>query len=93
MATRELDLDHGWEIQDPFYNKLYHRAEHLLRKRQNAIHTRISYHLAIKLLEAEGGDSQVVLPAIILHDVGYSQIPENELKNAYGPIVKICLSG
>lgn len=88
MISKRFDFDHGWEIQNPFYRHLYRRAEHLLTKRQNAIHTRISYHLALKLLRAEGGEPRVVLPAIILHDVGYSQIPEAELKNAFGPRVK-----
>jgi HD superfamily phosphodiesterase len=88
MTAGRFDLDHGWEIQDPFYNDLYHRSEHLLRKRQNAIHTRISYHLALKLLDVEGGDARIVLPAIILHDVGYSQIPEIELRNAFGATIK-----
>lgn len=88
MTTRESDLEQGWEIQDPFYNDLYQRAEHLLEKRQNGIHTKIVYHLALKLLDSEEGEARIVLPAAILHDVGYSQIPDNELLNSFGVKIK-----
>lgn len=81
-------MDQGWEIQDAFYRNLYNRAEHLLKTRNNTLHTRISYHYALHLLDAEGGDSPIVLPAILLHDIGYSQLPEKEIKDAFGPIIK-----
>ena len=84
-TKRTANLDQGWEIRDPFYSDIYNRAKHLLRTRQNTLHTRISYHFALTLLEAEGGNPQLVLPAIILHDIGYSQLPEGEIKESFGP--------
>lgn len=88
MAKRAVSFDQSWEIDDPFYREIYREAEHLLEVRQNKIHTRISYHFALKLLEEEGGDSRLVLPAILLHDIGYSQVPKDELKHAFGPTIK-----
>jgi hypothetical protein len=82
------NMDQGWEIQDPFYNALYQAAAHLLKVRQNALHARVSYHFALTLLEMEGGDPRVVLPAILLHDLGYSQIPLQELSKAFGPKIE-----
>ncbi len=80
----EVDLDQGWEIDDPFYRDLYQMAKHLLEARQNTIHARISYHFALSLLEAEWGTPRIVLPAILLHDLGYSQIPLTEVSKAFG---------
>jgi hypothetical protein len=88
MAIEAVDLDQGWEIQDPFYSNIYDKAEHLLTARKNTLHTRIAYHFALNLLEAEGGNARIVLPAIVLHDIGYSQLPEKEIKNAFGPTIK-----
>jgi HD domain len=79
-----INFDQGWEIQDPFYRNIYHRVEHYLNTRLNNVHARRSYHFALDLLSAEGGDPQLVLPTILLHDAGYSQLSENELKNAFG---------
>ena len=81
-------MDQGWEIQDPFYRDLYSRVKHLLATRNNSLHTRISYHYALTILEAEKGNPRLVLPAIILHDIGYSQLPDKEIKNAFGPQIK-----
>jgi HD superfamily phosphodiesterase len=44
-------------------------AKPCLDTRENEIHTRISVELALRLLESEGGSPEVVLPAVILHDV------------------------
>lgn len=88
MTIEAVVLDQGWEIQDSFYGNLYNKAAHLLKTRNNTLHTRFCYHCALNLLEAEGGDPQIVLPAILLHDVGYSQLPEKEIRNAFGPTIK-----
>jgi len=39
-----------------------------LNTRHNDVHTEISTSLAFQLLEQEGGDEDIVIPAIILHD-------------------------
>ena len=65
---------------------------HLLRSagpyltaRDNNVHTRIALEFGFRLLETEAGDRNVVIPAIILHDVGYSKVPPELLHRAYGP--------
>jgi muconolactone delta-isomerase len=85
---KPADLDQGWEIRDSFYNTIYNKAAHLLKIRLNTLHTRVSYHCALNLLAAEGGNPRIVLPAILLHDVGYSQLPETEIKDSFGPKIK-----
>lgn len=88
MEPDNPGLDQNWAIDDPLYKKIYDEAEPLLRARLNDIHARICYHYALKLLEEEGGDPGIVLPAVLLHDVGYSSIPDDELQNSFGPIIE-----
>lgn len=88
MRSDASDLDPEWAIDDPFYKKIYDAAKPLLRARQNDIHARICYQYALKLLEAEGGNPSIVLPAVLLHDVGYSSIPEDQMHSAFGPNVE-----
>ncbi|MFD4351181.1 HD domain-containing protein [Nocardia sp. NPDC058518] len=57
-----------------------------LHVRSNDVHTTYSYGLATALcdLHAEA-DRDVVLPAIILHDTGWSKVPEHEVLAAIRP--------
>ncbi|MBN2125762.1 MAG: HD domain-containing protein [Deltaproteobacteria bacterium] len=41
--------------------------------------------MARALLERQGGDEDIVIPAIILHDVGWKTVPEAQQAMAYGP--------
>lgn len=65
--------------------RIYHTALPYLRTRRNDIHTLISYRYARVLLRTEPGESWVVLPAVLLHDVGWSQVPEHLHLTAFGP--------
>ena len=56
-----------------------------LTVRDNNTHTRIALEFGFRLLESEAGDRDVVIPALILHDVGYSRVPPGLLHRAYGP--------
>lgn len=67
------------------YQRIYELARPYLETRQNDIHTRVAYSFACKLLGAEGGDEHVVLPAVILHDVGWDAVPEDLQLKAFGP--------
>jgi len=69
----------------PTYQKIYELAKPFLRTRKNLIHTKIALRYALKLLKSEKGDKGIVIPAIILHDVGWSAIPENLHLTAFGP--------
>lgn len=67
------------------FPEIYELAKPYLDTRDNEIHTRIAFSFALKLLAAEGGDAGVVLPAVILHDVGWKFIPEDMQLKAFGP--------
>jgi len=63
-------------MMKPIYQKIFERAKPFLRTRKNLIHTRIALRYAIKLLETVKGDEEVVIPAILLHDVGWKAVPK-----------------
>lgn len=67
------------------YLELFNKARPYLETRDNIIHTTVAYSFALKLLDAEGGEADIVLPAVILHDVGWSFIPEQLHLKAFGP--------
>ena len=58
---------------------------YLAAARGNDVHTRIVLEFAFRLLETEKGDRDIVIPALILHDVGYSMVPAELMHRAYGP--------
>ena len=72
-------------MMKPIYQKIFERAKPFLRTRKNLIHTRIALRYAIKLLETVKGDEEVVIPAILLHDVGWKAVPEDLQLTAFGP--------
>jgi HD superfamily phosphodiesterase len=72
-------------MMKPIYQKIFDRAKPLLRTRKNLIHTQIALRYAIKLLRTVKGDEEIVLPAILLHDVGWKAVPEDLQLTAFGP--------
>lgn len=67
------------------YEHIYERAKPFLDIRDNDVHTRVAYSFARRLLREESGDEAVILPAIILHDVGWKSLPEDLHLKAFGP--------
>jgi len=67
------------------YEEIYRLAQPYLATRNNELHTQVAYRFALKLIEAEGGNEEVVLPAVILHDVGWKAVPEDLHLKAFGP--------
>lgn len=67
------------------YPEIYELARPFLDTRDNEIHTRIAFSFALKLLAAEGGDERIVLPAVMLHDLGWKFVPEDLHLKAFGP--------
>jgi HD superfamily phosphodiesterase len=64
-----------WELASPF-----------LKVRDNDAHTLYAFGLARALLDAHPeADAAVVLPAIMLHDIGWSQVPASEVLQAIAP--------
>jgi HD superfamily phosphodiesterase len=68
------------------YARIYELAEPYWQTRSNEIHVPGAYALALELLDAHPqADPDVVLPAILLHDVGYMAVPaEDHLKGLAG---------
>jgi len=67
------------------YKRIWDLARPYLNTRKNDIHTEISAGFAQELLAREGGDEDIVMPAIILHDVGWKKVPEDIQLKAFGP--------
>jgi HD superfamily phosphodiesterase len=61
------------------YERIYALAEPYWQTRANDVHVPESYALARELLALlPDADEAVVLPAILLHDVGYAVVPEED---------------
>jgi HD superfamily phosphodiesterase len=83
-----IDYDFQLEKIDRNFRNLFRSALPFLDTRNNVIHTYIVYQYARALVKAEPCDSGIVIAAAILHDVGWSRIPESEQLNAFGPTVR-----
>ncbi|SDO97316.1 HD domain-containing protein [Arthrobacter sp. ok909] len=88
-----LDVSAGIEAQpdgvialDPELAALWELAAPFLKVRDNDAHTLYAVGLARALLDAHPeADAAVVLPAIMLHDIGWSQVPPAEVLQAIAP--------
>ena len=69
----------------PTHQEIFEKAKPFLHTRKNLIHTKIALRYALKLLKSEKGDEEVVIPAVLLHDVGWNAIPEHLHLTAFGP--------
>jgi HD superfamily phosphodiesterase len=88
MITRNwVNVGDGIRMR-AIFDEIRKRAKPYLNTRKNDIHTEISIRFAEMLLEKEGGDENVVMPAIILHDVGWIRVPEDEQHKGFGPEIQ-----
>jgi HD superfamily phosphohydrolase YqeK len=67
------------------FKQIRRLAEPYLDTRKNNIHTDVPTEFVFKLLEREGGDEDVVIPSLILHDVGWNRVPEELHLKIFGP--------
>jgi hypothetical protein len=68
------------------YDKIYQLAEPYWHTRHNEIHLPLAYAFAKQLLaHYPQADETVVLPAILLHDIGWKMVPEERQRKAFGP--------
>ena len=65
--------------------RIFRLAKPFLTVRDNEVHTRAAIKFALRLLEIEKADRDIVIPAVILHDVGYNSLPEELMLRTYGP--------
>ena len=86
MALKySIDEIFGLEKIEVPYQRIFELAVPFLNTRHNLLHTFIVYQYALLLLEKEPGSREVVIPACILHDIGWSSIPKDKQITAYGP--------
>lgn len=69
----------------PVFKKIRQLSKPYLDTRHNDVHTAISTQLAFELLKKEGGDEDIVIPAVILHDTGWKRVPAELHLKAFGP--------
>lgn len=68
---------------------IWQAARPWLDVRSNDEHTLIAYRLGVALLRSHPeAEARLVLPAILLHDVGWKMFPEEQLARAVGPAAK-----
>jgi HD superfamily phosphodiesterase len=72
-------------IDRSVFEQIYQLARPYLKTRHNDVHTEMSIQLAYRLLSAEGGREDIVIPAITLHDVGWHKVPAALHLKAFGP--------
>lgn len=70
---------------DKLCEQLFSLAAPYLTVRLNQEHTEIAFAFARELQQALGGRQEIIFPAIILHDVGWSALPEEQHLKAFGP--------
>ena len=71
------------------YDRIYKLAEPYWATRKNNLHVPSSYDFARRLLSFyPSADEDIVLPAVLLHDVGWKMVPEEKQRDAFGPEVK-----
>jgi len=68
------------------YQPIWEHAKLYLNTRQNDTHTWYCYYFAEQLCDAyPDAERDIVLPAILLHDVGWSTVPEDKQLQSFGP--------
>ena len=67
---------------------IWHRARPYLGVRRNDEHTRYAFRFAEQLVSLCGARAEIVLPAIILHDTGWSTVPDDKILESFGPRLK-----
>jgi len=85
MRDYLIDPDFHLKKIKPKFRKMFELALPFLNTRHNEVHTFIVYQYALLLLEEEPGAPEVAIPAAILHDVGWSSVPEERQLDAFGP--------
>ncbi|MFM6848870.1 MAG: HD domain-containing protein [Terrabacter sp.] len=79
------DLPPLLDVAEP-HAGIWRRAAPYLSVRDNDVHTLYSYGIARALVDCHPeADPEVVLPAILLHDTGWSQVPEADVLAAIAP--------
>jgi len=68
------------------YEKIWNLALPYQDKRDDDEHAETVLHFALELLKHEKGDESVIIPAAILHDIGWSPLPKKERMFIFGKV-------
>lgn len=80
------DSVEGLAVLNPFHQRIWTRAAPHLTVRNNDHHSLNAFGLASALLQYyPQANADVVLPAILLHDTGWSCVPEADVLEAIAP--------
>lgn len=71
------------EIKEKF-NKIWNLALSYQDKRDDEGHAEFVLRSVFKLIELEKADEDIVVPAAILHDIGWSEVPKEEAMKNFG---------
>lgn len=69
----------------PIEEQIFRLALPYLQVRDNELHTWNAVEFSMPLLEKYGAERKIVVPAVMLHDVGWSTLPEDIIARAWGP--------
>ncbi len=70
---------------EPAWRDVFRSALPYLETRKNQIHTYVVYQFAQLIARQACGMPEIIMPASILHDVGWSAIPERDQLRAFKP--------
>jgi len=71
------------DFMEPIYEQIWGGALPYQDKRDDKGHAKTVKDYAIKLLETEQGNEEIVIPAAILHDIGWSQMSKEERMSCF----------
>lgn len=73
------------ELMSPIEKDIWQKALPYQDKRRDTGHAENVVYFALKLLEIIDAKREIVIPAAILHDIGWSQMTKEELNSFYLP--------
>jgi HD superfamily phosphodiesterase len=74
------------KVMGIIHDRIYDMAKPYLDTRKNDVHISLSFMFARRLLKHyPDADEDIVLPAVLLHDVGWKIVPEEKQSGAFGP--------
>ena len=71
------------------YQEIWYESLPFQDKREDDGHARTVLHFAKLLLEKVDADSDIVIPAAILHDIGWSQMPKEKAMKFMDPELRL----
>lgn len=81
-----ISSKHSQSIMKESFQRIWELALPYQDKRDDAGHAMIVTENALELQKIEEANEDIVVPAAILHDIGWSQMPKNEVMKLFSPL-------